>query len=342
MNSLTSNSRKTHVLCLCFVLLLSVPRPAVSEGPAWKDPSPHRVSFVAVEQGVKLEVLDWGGSGRPVVLLAGGGNTAHVFDGFAPKLAANYHVYGITRRGFGASGYAPADDFSKRLGEDLLAVIDSLKLSHPVLIGHSIAGTEMSWMANNHPGRVAGLIYLDAGYWYAFDNGKGATFAAIEALHAPQHPPPESSDLASFSAVIKYCERVEGFSCVEAELRQQSEANPDGTVGAERQFPGNSMFMKLLKSGTKYETIPAPALFVFANPHSLGAWVDRSTDPTVQSAANAYYAGLESLTTKQENAIKSGLPKARVVTLPNANHFVFLSNEADTLREVRAFVAGLH
>ena len=31
--------------------------------------------------------------GRPVVLLAGGGNTAHVFDEFAPKLATDHHVY---------------------------------------------------------------------------------------------------------------------------------------------------------------------------------------------------------------------------------------------------------
>jgi hypothetical protein len=39
-----------------------------------------------VQEGVRLEVLDWGGSGRPLVLLAGGGDTAHVFDDFAPKL----------------------------------------------------------------------------------------------------------------------------------------------------------------------------------------------------------------------------------------------------------------
>jgi non-heme chloroperoxidase len=34
---------------------------------------------------VNLEVLDWGGSGRPLVLLAGLGNTAHIFDKFAPN-----------------------------------------------------------------------------------------------------------------------------------------------------------------------------------------------------------------------------------------------------------------
>ena len=74
---------------------------------AWKDPSPHTMQLVTVDNTtntpVSLEVLDWGGSGRPLVLLAGLGNTAHIFDKFAPKLTATYHVYGITRRGFGAS-----------------------------------------------------------------------------------------------------------------------------------------------------------------------------------------------------------------------------------------------
>src|ERR1035438_4427529 len=39
----------------------------------WRDPSPHTTRFVAVDKDVRLEVLDWGGSGRPIVLLAGGG-----------------------------------------------------------------------------------------------------------------------------------------------------------------------------------------------------------------------------------------------------------------------------
>jgi non-heme chloroperoxidase len=54
------------------------------------------VQFITVGKNVKLEVLDWGGSGRPLVLLAGVGNTAHIFDKFATKLATSYHVYGIS------------------------------------------------------------------------------------------------------------------------------------------------------------------------------------------------------------------------------------------------------
>jgi non-heme chloroperoxidase len=130
----------------------------------WKDPSPHTVRFVNVDIGVRLEVLDWGGIGRPIVLLAGLGNTGHIFDKFAPKLTSRYHVYGITRRGFGASS-VPASGYSTdRLGDDVLAVLDSLRLNRPVLAGHSIAGEELSSVGSRHPEKVAGLIYLDAGY----------------------------------------------------------------------------------------------------------------------------------------------------------------------------------
>jgi len=95
--------------------------PAQNPAP-WHDPSPHTVQFVAVDDNVKLEVLDWGGSGRNLVLLTGQGNTAHVFDDFAPKLTSEYHVYGITRRGYGSSS-APASGYSAdRLADDVLAV----------------------------------------------------------------------------------------------------------------------------------------------------------------------------------------------------------------------------
>ena len=135
---------------------------------AWKDLSPHTIRFVTVDAGVKLEVLDWGGSGRPVLLLAGNGNTAHVFDALAVKLAATYHVYGLTRRGFGASSKPPSGYEADRLADDVLRAMDLLRLKKPVLIGHSIAGGELSSIGSRHADKVAGLIYLDSGYSYAY------------------------------------------------------------------------------------------------------------------------------------------------------------------------------
>jgi non-heme chloroperoxidase len=322
------------------VLLVNLLYPQSAVG--WKDASRHATRFVSVDKNVRLEVLDWGGSGRPIVLLAGGGYTAHVFDEFAPKLTGHYHVYGITRRGFGASDYAATNDPADRFGEDVLAVIDSLKLKAPILVGHSIAGAELSWIANRHPDRVSALVYLDAAYSYAFDNGKGSSITDIQGLHGPQPPPPIGPDLASFSALQKYYERVNGFRFPEGELRQQWESTPDGGVGKQRDFPGGATLMTLLTGTRKYTDIPVFSLIVFANPHSQGTWVEDNADPSVQSAAKAYSTALAAFTDRQEKAVENGVPTARVITLAGANHFVFLSNEADVLREMGAFLGRPH
>jgi len=299
------------------------------------------MQFVVVDQNVRLEVLDWGGTGRPVVLLAGGGNTAHIFDEFAPKLTANYHVYGITRRGYGASSFSATDDPADRLGDDIVAVIDALKLKRPVLVGHSIAGAELSSVANRHPDRVAGLVYIDAAYSYAFDNGKGADVMEMQRLKAPPPPSPARTDLASFSALTKYYERLNGFRFPEAELRQQRISAPEGGAGKQRDFPGGALFMPLLMGTRKYIDIPVPALFIFANPHGLEAWVNSNTDPTVQQAAKSYSSALAALTERQEKAVENGVPTARVITLPGAHHYVFLTNATEVMGEMRAFLTGL-
>src|SRR6185295_13368450 len=74
--------------------------PAATAG-TWTDPSHHRVRMITVAPKVTLEVLDWGGTGEPVVFLAGLGNTAHVFDEFAPQFTKHFHDLAITRRGDG-------------------------------------------------------------------------------------------------------------------------------------------------------------------------------------------------------------------------------------------------
>lgn len=140
-----------HRSWLSAVVLTIVSPLYAQESAVWRDPSPHRIQFVTVDKNVKLETLDWGGSGQPVVLLSGLGNTAHVFDDFASKLTAGYHVYGITRRGYGASSIPASGYESDRLGDDVLAVLDSLKLNRPVLVGHSVAGKELSSVGSRHP-----------------------------------------------------------------------------------------------------------------------------------------------------------------------------------------------
>ena len=99
--------------------------------------------------------------------------------------------------------------------------------------------------------------------------------------------------------------------------------------------------MPLLTGTRKYTAIPVPALVIFANPHGLGTWVNGNTDPTVQTAAESYSSALAALTERQAKAVENGVPTAHVVILPGAHHHVFLSNEADVIREMRNFLNRL-
>lgn len=255
----------------------------------WKDPSPHTAQFVTVDtianKPVSLEVLDWGGSGRTLVLLAGLGNTAHIYDKFALKLTPAYHVYAITRRGFGASS-APVPEgaaySADRLGDDVLAVLGALKVNRPVLAGHSLGGEELSSIGTRHPEKVAGLIYLDAGYAYAFyDKSLGDPLA-----------PPASAQLPSITAAIMSGEQ-------------------------------------------KYTDIRGPVLAIYAFPHDTG---QPFKDDAERAAAEK---SEEAIVGAQVKAFEKGVPSARVVRLPHANHYVFVSNEADVLREMQAFIGKL-
>src|ERR1700682_4649000 len=146
---------------LC-ILTSSAPKAIAPASVTWRDPSPHHVTFLTVDSGVQVEVLDWGGSGRAVVLLAGY-QTAHEYDAIAPKLAAFCHVYGITRRGFGASSRPDSGYTAQRSAEDVLQALDALKLDHPVLAGHSFGGLDLLTIAAQHPTLVAGLVFLNSG-----------------------------------------------------------------------------------------------------------------------------------------------------------------------------------
>jgi pimeloyl-ACP methyl ester carboxylesterase len=364
------------------LVLVSFATPPSAQQPApWHDPSPHTLQFVTVDDNVKLEVLDWGGSGRPLVLLAGLGNTAHIFDDFAPKLTSDYHVYGITRRGYGASS-VPASGYSAdRLGDDVLAVLNALKLNRPVLVGHSIAGEELSSVGTRHPERIAGLIYLDAAYVQAYyDHSRGdwsmdlpELQRNLEQLKSPRNPaayrqlvqellqdklprfekdleelqnyiqsmPPEfarppvpsTDDVASFPAYHSWYTHAYGIPYPEAELRQNRETTPGGGVGKTVSRPAN---LAINEGRQEYTNLRVPILAIYAIPKDYGAYY---SDPAAREAAESGDAIGEEA---QAKAFENGVPSARVVRLPHANHYLFLSNEAEVLREMHAFLASLH
>src|SRR5207248_2005518 len=118
----------------------------------------------ATVNGVRLQYLDWGGQGDAVLFLPGLGDDVHRFDGVAPHFTDRFHVLGLSRRGQGASE-APAAGYDPgSLAEDIRAFLDAMHVDQVDLIGHSIAGSEMTRFAERYPKRVRHLVYLDAAY----------------------------------------------------------------------------------------------------------------------------------------------------------------------------------
>src|SRR5262249_34912296 len=220
---------------------------------------------------------------------------------------------GITRRGFGASSYAPLKGGADRLGQDVLAVIRALELKKPVLVGHSIAGVELSSVANLDPKRIAGVVYLEAAYPYAFDNGEGPSMKAFQEVPLPEFPRPSESDLRSFSALQKWDAQVYGFQLPEAEFHQKWDSTSGGRAKSLRHFPGSEYLMTVLMGTKKYVRIPVPTLAIFAIPHVPETWMAESADPGVRKAATAYFTNIDLLAEKQAKAFEDGVPSARVI-----------------------------
>jgi non-heme chloroperoxidase len=339
-------TRKRSALFAAWLItgcLLCTQPPAKATSVRDKDMSQHSVDLVAVDKDVKLEVLDWGGSGRRLILLACLGSTAYGVDDFATKLTASYHVYGITRRGFGASS-APrpkCKNYSAdRLGDDALAVMDALKINRPVLVGHSIAGEELSSIGTRFPERVAGLVYLDAGYAYAYYDDNAArgewifdTFALereLEEYGSPGAPKEKKLQIDHrFKTSLPRFEK--DLKLYQKQLQEMPENAP---------VPQNNPRVKtdaaILKGFQIYKGVRCPVLAIFADPHTL-----RHNAPTDPEKRAALIAEDLATTSAQADAFQAGNPSVRVVRLANASPWVVGSNEADLLREMNAFITTL-
>jgi pimeloyl-ACP methyl ester carboxylesterase len=302
---------------------------------AWPiDAAKHATRFLAVDKDVFVEVLDWGGKGPPMVFLPGLGNTAHVFDSFAPKFTDKYHVYGITRRGYGASSWpAPTDENYDpyRLANDVLAVIEALQLRNPVLVGHSIAGQELSSIGTRVPERVAALVYLDAAMDYAFYNPAKVKNtlgmdAAIVRRHLQELP---LADSARAQVIINE------LQAALPHLQRSMQSFPDiraGSGGGQTALPRTAqekINSAIVSNQRPFMEIKAPVLAIYA------------MAPCEAICASPREQALAASKREQIEAVEAGMPLARVVRIPNADHYVFRSNEADVLREINAFLGGL-
>jgi pimeloyl-ACP methyl ester carboxylesterase len=297
---------------------------------------------VTVDEGVRLEVLDWGGPGRAVVLLTGSGHTAHVYDDFAPKLTDCCHVYGITRRGYGASSRPASGYDDQRLADDVLAAIEGAKIQKPILIGHSMAGGEMTTLARNHSDRVSALVYLDALGDLEDDPSTDADqMALLQKAPRDLRPQPvcDPVDTSTFAAFQKSRACRLGFTIPESELRNQFE-DLNGAVG-----PAKSPDWVSRAIGTQqvyrrdYSNIKVPVLAFLEFPKWPEGYTAKSDED--RAVIEQLIARGRVLVGRWTGKLKQHVPDARFVDVPGGGHYLWMTKQDQVLREIHAFIAGL-
>jgi pimeloyl-ACP methyl ester carboxylesterase len=296
------------------------------------DTSGGKVSFVTVEPGVQLEVLDWGGTGETMVLLTGLGDNAHVFDQFAHQFTDRFHVIGITRRGFGRSSQPEEGYDANTRAHDDIKVLDHLHIRQAVFVGHSIAGDELSKLGATYPDRVTKLVYLDALEY-------GSSWSTL-----PQPPSPDytAADLSS----------VERYAAAEAR-----------NLGVRKPVSAICNMLRTDTAGKVVDTISPPEISRKIVQGSVQAQYDRIQAPALailvpltpknRAVYSPYYSDLnrdkqqefdrcfEKLQKWQADAIqrfRTGVKNSRVVELPDSNHYLFIRDEARVVREMRKFL----
>ena len=334
----TSSRLRLALLLVCFPIIAAAAQRVPSRLPrddGWVDSTKHKAGFITVQRGVRIHYLDFGGSGPPLLLLPGIGNTAHAYDDFAPALTDRYHVYAMTRRGFGESSHPMRGYDMERLVLDIRAMMDSLKLTRVDLVGHSFAGQEMTKFVKAYPGRVRRMVYLDG----AFDNAAVDSVAQeifTAAVPYPAREPIRDRDTASYRAYVNYVHSTRGVKIPESDIRVR--VKHDGVI-EELGVGYSGIGREGENEPQEWQKLPVPALGIFALRERFEQsepWVKADTSWRTDVQA---YLDKAKLVTEWAIADFKRAPRSEAIAISGGHHWIFVSHRDQVLAAVRDFLA---
>jgi pimeloyl-ACP methyl ester carboxylesterase len=298
-----------------------------------------RSGFVTV-RGVKLHYLDWGGAGQAMLFLAGAGHSAYIFDDIAPKFTDSFRVLGMTRRGHGQSDKPETGYDTGTLVEDIRGLLEAMNIRRVVLVGHSMAGDEMTGFAGTYPARVIKLVYLDA----AYDRSQlRESFILSQLSDVFALVAPSRQDLASIDAYRDWLRSKRHnlwSNALEADMRATVVATPEGIRPVMPGYVAQAIAKETEESHPDYTTVKAPALSFYAlSSMSSFFWLTPEVDVRVRRKAQGFLDEyIIPNQRKQIERFKRDMVRGRVVEMPNTSHFCFIDKQDEVVREMRAFL----
>ena len=112
-------------------------------------------------QNIRLCCVDFGGKGSPLLLLHGLAGRANEWHNTAQWLTQHGHVFALDQRGHGMSQKGLADYSREAYVNDVITVIEHLRLAPVLLIGQSMGGQNAFLVAARRPELVRALIVVE-------------------------------------------------------------------------------------------------------------------------------------------------------------------------------------
>ena len=312
--------------CLLALLLASLPLPAQAAA----------LQGIVEVNGVRLQYLDWGGSGPPLILVHGLADTAYVFDDIAPAFTDRFHVLAYTRRGSAGSQEKGPYDIDT-LTTDLAGFMDALGLARADLVGLSAGGDDITRLAIVHPERVGRLVYLDAAYDWASPEFE----AAVKALPLGFFDLPASATQSlqgwrDYQQALQY-PHLDDMQRVESNLRQKVILHSDGSVQARPPKPVvDAIYAAIWQNESHdYSRLRAPALAIYADTlYDLDI-----PDPQRRAKLLAYEKGYWApLQAKAIEKVRRQLANVEIVRIHGPHCNFFLTDRQEMVATMRRFL----
>jgi pimeloyl-ACP methyl ester carboxylesterase len=245
-----------------------------------------------------LQVEQRGTQGPAVILIPGLASGAWVWADTAQRLEQDHAVYLLTLPGF--DGRAPvAGTTLDTLAADIRKLIESKRITRPVLVGHSLGGTLSLKFATTHSDLIAGVVAVDGlPVFPGTEAQTGDRTRLADGVRAQFGGQTREQFVAGQHGYMKQIGSIDPANA--ARLAEQSSRSD---IGATADFAAQVLALDL-RPQLKDIKVPVVEISPFHAPDFAAMGID-------ESGKTGYY-----------RMLLSGVPQLEVVSISPARHFV--------------------
>lgn len=286
---------------LCALLML-----ALGAAPSWAGPQPPAGwtdGYVAAN-GIRIHYWRTGGTGKPALVMAhGSSDDALCWTNLAREFQEQYDIIMFDARGHGLSDPPTASDAPDVQVEDLAGLIRELKLTRPILMGHSMGSSSVARFAAKYPDVARAVILEDPGL-----------------VRNPATPAAPAQTPEERRAAI---------------LARNNTTEEALVAGCMKNSPKWGQSECEFWAPSKRRHHPATVLNAPSPLPPVSELFPKITAPTLILKADA-----QGDLRKQNEEVAARLPRGKIVHIEGAGHNVRRENKAQTIEVLKAFLSG--